>query len=149
MIFSLSRYRYNSGRTETQRLYCDHRLGSIDADDSRARRPQRPGSVRELAIVHSHPFGTLAIDLRAPSTTSALQAALPMTWRLDPTAGARVMSMWLAFAATATAPAFPPATTYAWRGHTCSFVKAGSGPPVVLLHGFAVNAQPWIVQYCD
>ena len=45
--------------------------------------------------------------------------------------------MWLAFAATAIAPAFPPATTYAWRGHTCSFVRAGSGPPVVLLHGFA------------
>ena len=36
------------------------------------------------------PTVALATDLRAPSTMSALQAALPMAWRLDPTAGARV-----------------------------------------------------------
>ena len=37
-------------------------------------------------------------------------------------------------------PAFPPASTYTWRGHKCSFRKAGAGPPVVLLHGFAGSA---------
>jgi len=36
--------------------------------------------------------------------------------------------------------AFPPATTYEWRGHQCSYVKAGSGPPILLLHGFAGSA---------
>jgi len=41
---------------------------------------------------------------------------------------------------TALAIAFPPATRYAWRGHTCSYVKAGKGPPVLLLHGFAGSA---------
>jgi pimeloyl-ACP methyl ester carboxylesterase len=40
----------------------------------------------------------------------------------------------------ALAPALPPASTYTWRGHTCSFVKAGQGPPVLLLHGFAGSA---------
>ena len=47
---------------------------------------------------------------------------------------------WLTLAAAALTPAFPSASTYTWRGHTCSFVKAGSGPPVVLLHGFAGSA---------
>ena len=36
--------------------------------------------------------------------------------------------------------AFPPASSYKWRGHTCSFRKAGEGPPIVLLHGFAGSA---------
>ena len=35
---------------------------------------------------------------------------------------------------------FPPASSYVWRGHTCSFVVAGQGPPVLLLHGFAGSA---------
>ena len=38
------------------------------------------------------------------------------------------------------AAAFPPATQYTWRGHKCSYVKAGQGPPVLLLHGFAGSA---------
>jgi pimeloyl-ACP methyl ester carboxylesterase len=33
---------------------------------------------------------------------------------------------------------WPSATRYKWRGHTCSFVQAGSdGPPILLVHGFA------------
>ena len=48
--------------------------------------------------------------------------------------------MWLMLAAAAMRPAFPPASTYTFRGHQCSFVKAGSGPPIVLLHGFAGSA---------
>ncbi len=36
--------------------------------------------------------------------------------------------------------AFPPASRYTWRGHSCSYVEAGSGPPVILLHGFAGSA---------
>jgi len=36
--------------------------------------------------------------------------------------------------------AFPAASRYEWRGHSCSFVKAGQGPPVLLLHGFAGSA---------
>ena len=49
--------------------------------------------------------------------------------------------MWLLIlAAAAMRPAFPPASTYTFRGHQCSFVKAGSGPPVILLHGFAGSA---------
>jgi len=35
---------------------------------------------------------------------------------------------------------FPPASRYTWRGHSCSFVKAGQGPPVLLVHGFAGSA---------
>jgi len=50
------------------------------------------------------------------------------------------MLMAATFAAISAVSPFPPASTYSWRGHTCSFVKAGSGPPVVLLHGFAGSA---------
>lgn len=35
---------------------------------------------------------------------------------------------------------FPTASRYPWRGHSCSYVKAGNGPPVLLLHGFAGSA---------
>ena len=40
-------------------------------------------------------------------------------------------------ASIATAVAFPASSTYTWREHTCSYVKAGQGKPVILLHGFA------------
>ena len=35
---------------------------------------------------------------------------------------------------------FLPTSTYDWRGHSCAFVQAGQGPPVVLIHGFAGSA---------
>ena len=36
------------------------------------------------------------------------------------------------------APAsFPTPKRYSWRGHSCAYVEAGAGPPVLLLHGFA------------
>ena len=35
------------------------------------------------------------------------------------------VAMWLILAAAAMRPAFPPASTYTFRGHQCSFVKAG------------------------
>ena len=40
-------------------------------------------------------------------------------------------------AAALAAAAFPPTIKYEWRGHECAFVKAGQGPPALLLHGFA------------
>ena len=35
---------------------------------------------------------------------------------------------------------FPRASSWAFRGYPCSYVKAGSGPPVLLVHGFAGSA---------
>lgn len=35
---------------------------------------------------------------------------------------------------------FPSASKYTFRGHKCSYVQAGTGPPVILLHGFAGSA---------
>jgi len=36
-------------------------------------------------------------------------------------------------------------STYAWRGHTVAYARAGppTGPPVVLLHGFGASAGHW------
>jgi len=35
---------------------------------------------------------------------------------------------------------FPPRSTFVWQGHSCAYVKAGQGPPVLLIHGFAGSA---------
>ena len=39
-----------------------------------------------------------------------------------------------------TAPAFPVASRFDFQGNSCSYVEAGQGPPILLLHGFAGSA---------
>lgn len=43
-------------------------------------------------------------------------------------------------AAAAAAAPFPTASRFEFKGHSCSFVEAGQGPPILLLHGFAGSA---------
>ena len=42
-----------------------------------------------------------------------------------------------ALTAAALAASFPATSKFSFRGHNCAYVTAGSGPPILLLHGFA------------
>ena len=82
------------------------------------------------------PRGALGGGAAGTDDTRASDARMAM---LSAVASAVALNRALPLRMTARAD-FMPSSTYEWRGHSCSFVKAGEGPPVVLIHGFAGSA---------